>query len=312
MFAGIALKILAAFFFTLMAACIRWIGDAVPPGQVVFFRSFLGLLPIVVWLILVGELKQTVLTRNIPGHFLRSFIGCLSMLFVFSGLARLPLPDATVIGYAAPLITIVLAYFILKERIGIYRWSAVGVGLIGVLILLWPHLSGGTLAEAFGGVGGEARVSQGALFALAGAFCSACAMIQVRRLAQTEKAGAIVFYFSLFSAVLSFLSIPFGWVMPDLTVMGVLLLTGIFGGIGQLLMTQSYRYADASLIAVFEYTTIIWSVALGWALFGDVPQSTVYIGAAIIIGSGVYVIFREHRLGIKRARARKASAPPST
>jgi drug/metabolite transporter (DMT)-like permease len=311
MFTGIALKILSAFFFTLMAATIRWVGDVVPSGQIVFFRSLLGVVPIVIWLLWTGQLKNSVFTRNIPGHFLRSIIGCTSMLFVFSALARLPLSDATVIGYAAPLITIALAYFILKERVGVYRWSAVGVGLVGVCVLLWPHLSGGALAKALMGEGGEARVAQGAFFALIGAFASACAMVQVRRLALTEPTGAIVFYFSMFSACISLLTIPFGWVMPEPEVMIALLLIGGFGGVGQILLTQSYRHADASLIATFEYTTIIWSVALGWLVFGEVPPSTVYLGAAIIIASGVYVIFREHRLGIKRARARKASAPPS-
>lgn len=311
MLTGIALKILSAFFFTVMAACIRWVGDTVPVGEVVFFRSVFALLPIVIWLCWRRELKASVATRKIPGHFLRSIIGCSSMFFMFAALARLPLPDATVIGYAAPLITVALAYFILKERIGVYRWSAVGVGLVGVGILLYPHLSGGVFEAALNGEGVEARLSQGALFALAGAFTTAAAMIQVRRLTQTERTGAIVFYFSLFSSLICLVTVP-SWIVPDMQTMAILVVTGILGGIGQILLTQSYRRADASLIATFEYTTIIWSVLLGWILFDEVPHMLVYVGASIIIGSGVFVIFRERRLGIERVRARKASQPPST
>jgi drug/metabolite transporter (DMT)-like permease len=308
MLRGIAFKVASAFLFTLMSALIRWIGDSVPLGEVVFARSLFALLPICLWLMWRRELGKAVRTSNPRGHFLRSFIGVGSMFMTFAALARLPLPDATAIGYAAPLITVVLAYFILHERIGAYRWAAVAVGLVGVVVILWPHLASGALADMLTG-GGPGRATEGAVIALGGAFLTAGAMIQVRRLTQTERTGSIVFFFSLFSALIGLLTAPLGWHWPDTEIGAALVLAGILGGVAQILLTQSYRYADASLIAPFEYTTIVWSLAIGWLAFGDVPHGTVYAGGAIVIGSGVFVILRERRLGIERARARKASPP---
>ncbi len=312
MFTGIALKIISAFVFTLMAASIRWVGDAVPPGQVVFARSFFALIPLLIWLGWNGQLMASVRVRNISGHFLRSLLGTVSMFLNFAALARLALADATVIGYASPLIAVCLAFLLLKERVGVYRWSAVAIGLFGVFIILAPHLASGAIVAAFTGSGSDARVSQGMLLALAGACCSSCAMIQIRRLTQTESTGAIVFYFTAFSTLLALLSAPFGWRWPGLENMLVMVLTGCLGGVGQILLVQSYRTVEASLIAPFEYTTILWAVLIGWFLFGDAPNITVYVGAAVIIGSGVFVILRERQLGIERAQAREADQPPLT
>jgi drug/metabolite transporter (DMT)-like permease len=196
----------------------------------------------------------------------------------------------------------------LRERIGAYRWGAVAVGLLGVMVILWPHLMGGALAAMLGGNTSE-RASQGALLSFAGAMLSAGAMIQVRRLTQTERTGTIVFFFSLFSALIGLSTAPFGWQWPNVEVAMALVTAGIVGGTAQILLTQSYRYADASLIAPFEYTTVIWALAIGWLVFGDLPHPTVYVGGLIVIGSGVFVILRERKLGIERARARKASPP---
>ncbi len=310
MLTGITLKVVSALVFTMMAGLVRWVGDTVPPGQVVFARSLFAMIPILIWLAWRSEIASAVRTRNVAGHLGRTFIGVGSMFLGFMALSRLPLTDAIAIGYASPLITVVLAVLVLHERVRVYRWSAVGVGLVGVVVILWPHLAGGALAKAVSGTGEDAATAQGALLALAGAFCTAGAMIQVRRLTQTESTAAIVFYFSAFSTLLSLFTIPTGWVWPGVELALVLVLIGCLGGVGQILLTKSYRYADASLIAPFEYTTILWALMIGWIAFGDLPGPLVLAGASIVVASGIFVILRERQLGIERARARKATPPP--
>ncbi|MDQ4061820.1 MAG: DMT family transporter, partial [Pseudomonadota bacterium] len=200
-------------------------------------------------------------------------------------------------------ITVVLAVVLLEERVRIYRWTAVCVGLLGVLIVLWPHL---------GGAVSSGRESMGALLALAAAAGAALAMIQVRRLTSTEHSSTIVFYFSAFSALIGLLTLPLGWTVPSATDAAVLVMIGLLGGVGQLLLTESYRHADASLIAPFEYTTILWATVLGYAMFGDVASPLVAVGSGVVIAAGIFVIFRERRLGLERGRARQASGPPGS
>src|SRR5829696_8639649 len=144
--------------------------------------------------------------------------------------------DAVAIGYASPLMVVVLAALILHEKVRAYRWSAVAIGFVGVLIMLMPHLSGGALAA---GLAGGPAV--GAMFALLGAVCSAGATIQVRRLLATERTGAIVLYFSLMTTVLGLATIVLGWRVPTAGEFALLVVIGILGGIGQILLTQSYR-----------------------------------------------------------------------
>jgi drug/metabolite transporter (DMT)-like permease len=141
----------------------------------------------------------------------------------------------------------------------------------------------------------------GALFALLGAFCAAGATIQVRRLTATEGTGAIVFYFSLLTTLLGLATAALGWAVPTAVDFALLALVGVLGGIGQILLTQSYRYGDASLIAPFEYTTMIWALLIGWFAFGQLPQASVALGAAIVAAAGLFVIWRERRLGLRRA-----------
>jgi drug/metabolite transporter (DMT)-like permease len=308
MLRGIAYKIASAFCFTLMAALIRWIGHDVPPGQVVFARSAFALIPILLWLGWAGDLPAAFRTPRPWGHFLRASIGVTAMFCMFAGLARIPLPDATMISYAVPLFTTVLAVVILGEPLRMVRVAAVIVGLVGVAIMLWPHISGGQLVQVLAGAGGEA--STGALFSLLGALFTSCAMIQVRRLVQTESTGTVVFYFSVFSTLFALATVPFGWVVPDAESAGALVAIGLLGGVGQILLTQGYRHAEASVIAPFEYTTLIWALGIGWIVFGDLPDGYGFAGGAVVVISGVLVILYERHLGIERARARRAELPP--
>jgi drug/metabolite transporter (DMT)-like permease len=295
---GIALKVLSALAFTLMSAGIKRVSEGYPTGEIVFFRSAFAIVPLLAWLAWRGDLINSVRTSNLSGHLLRGIISSCGMFSGFVALAYLPLSDAVAIGYASPLMVVVLAWLVLGETVRAYRWTAVTVGFLGVLIMLMPHLSGGTLA---GGLAGGPAV--GAMFALLGAVCSAGATIQVRRLLATERTGAIVLYFSLMTTALGLATVALGWRMPDGPDFALLVVIGILGGIGQILLTQSYRYADASLVAPFEYTTMVWAFLIGWFAFGQAPQQAVVAGAMIVAAAGLFVLWREHRLGLAREKA---------
>jgi drug/metabolite transporter (DMT)-like permease len=299
---GISLKLVSALSFTLMSTTIKHVGQEFPTGQIVFFRSFFALVPLILWLSLRGEFPAAVRTRNVVGHLRRGLIGSGGMFFGFTALGLLPLTDAIAIGYAAPLITVVLASIFLKETVRLYRWSAVAIGLAGVLIMLAPHLGQGSANLSAG------TQATGALFALLGATCAAGATIEVRRLLESETTGAIVFYFSILTTLFGLATIMLGWRQPSWTEAGLLAMAGILGGIGQILMTQSFRYADASLIAPFEYATMIFAVVLGILVFDQWPTLAVLLGGSIVAASGVFVVWRERQLGLARQRAAEASA----
>lgn len=299
---GISLKVLSALVFTMMSATLKTLMIRYPVGEVVFFRSAFAILPLLLWLKWRGDLVNAVKTRNVVGHFKRGFIGTSGMYLGFAALSYLPLHDAIAIGYASPLIVVILAALLLNEKVRAYRWTAVAVGFVGVLIMLSPYLK----IETFSG-DLSAGPTLGALCALAGAFCSAGAMIQVRRLTATEKTGAIVFYFFILASALSLCTIVFGWRMPDAMDWALFIVAGILGGIGQILLTQSYRHADTSVIAPFEYTTMIWALLFGWIMFGDLPTVTMLTGAAIVAATGLFIVWREHQLGLLRTKEFQAA-----
>jgi drug/metabolite transporter (DMT)-like permease len=296
---GILLKLISALAFTVMAAEMKIVSARYPIGEIVFFRSLFALVPLLVWLAWQGHLIDSIRTRNPKGHLVRGAIGCCGMFSGFAALSLLPLPDAVALGYAVPLIVVALAGFLLKEKVGAYRWSAVAIGFVGVVIMLAPQIGQATA---------DATYTLGAGIALFASFCNAGAVIQVRRLTETEETGAIVLYFSLLTTVMGLATIVFGWRMPDL-MDGILLVSiGVLGGIGQILVTQSYRYADTSVIAPFEYTTMIWALLIGWFLFGDLPSVAVLVGAAIVAVAGVLVLWGESARARSRNRRVEANA----
>lgn len=296
-FLGIALKVLSALAFTFMSAGVKTVSADYPTGEIVFFRSAFALVPLLIWLAWGGDLINAVRTSNIAGHLLRGLMGACGMFSGFVALAYLPLSDSVAIGYAAPLITVVLAAVVLKETVRAYRWTAVVVGFIGVLIMLTPHLNASTIARGL-----SAGPAVGVVFALFAAFCAAGSTIQVRRLTQSEKTGAIVLYFSLMTTFLGLLTIVLGWRLPGPGDFTLLVLTGILGGVGQILLTQAYRYSDTSLLASFEYTTMIWALLTGWFIFGQLPQTAVIWGGLIVASAGVFVVWRERQLELVRVK----------
>ena len=245
------------------------------------------------------ELGTAVRTGRPLGHLGRGIISVFGMFLSFASLARLPLVDATTISFAAPLITVALAALILKERVRIYRWSAVVIGFIGVLVMMAPYLD----VHRFGGSAAPAQAF-GALMALGAAFCNAGTVIQTRRLTDSETTSAIVFYFSLFCAIAGALTLPFAWHSPTAVELVALIAVGVLGGLSHILLTESYRFAPASMVAPFDYTAMLWAFVLGYMLFGEIPEAPVFIGAAIVAASGLFVIWRERQLRIERAHAR--------
>jgi drug/metabolite transporter (DMT)-like permease len=300
---GIVLKMLSVTVFVAMASFIKAAG-AVPAGQAVFFRSLFAIFPILAVLALRRELATAFRTANPLGHIARGVVGVSSMAAGFFALSRLPLPEWIAINYAQPLIVVVFSALFLGETVRIFRWSAVAAGLTGVLIISWPKL---TL------VAGDAPLAGGEALGIAAAFGSACisavAMLLVRRLVATERTATIVLWFSLTATVLSLLTIPFGWAVLTPAQAALLIAAGFCGGLGQILMTESYRHADMSTIAPFEYTSMLLGLGVGYFVFGDVPTGYMLVGAAIVIASGLFIIWREQRLGLERARERRAAGP---
>lgn len=297
---GITLKIASVIVFTGMATCIKAASDAVPPGEAVFFRSFFAIPVILIWLAWDHDLKDGLKTDNFKGHLWRGIIGSAAMVLGFTSLAYLPLPEATAIGFAAPILTVILAAMFLGETIRIYRLAAVLAGLIGVLIILSPRL--GTNAETLTTI-----ATIGALAALGSAFLRAAALIFTRKLVTRENTATIVFYFSVIATCAGLCTIPFGWAVPPPKETAILIASGIFGGLGQILLTNSYRYAPAGVIAPFDYTSMILALIIGFFLFDEIPTLTVLIGAAIVIAAGIFIILRERSLGLKRGPARSVT-----
>ena len=312
---GILFKLASTFAFSCMGASIKLVGASqgplgFPVGQVVFCRSFFALIPVFVWLAMVGKLSSAFATTNRPGHIKRGLVGSMGMFAGFAGLTILPLPDATAISFAAPLFSVVLSALVLGEVVRLYRWTAVLIGFCGVIVMLWPHLSADAIS-----ISGSDIKARGAFFSLAGAICAAFAMIEVRKLTTTESTAAIVTYFSLMTTTFGMISVLGGafnpkwaWITPDARQSFYLILAGIMGGFGQIFLTESYRRASASVVAPFDYTGMIFALAWGYFLFADIPDNLVVIGAIIVSCAGIYVIWRERQLGIDRAKQSGASA----
>jgi drug/metabolite transporter (DMT)-like permease len=225
------------------------------------------------------------------------------MALGFTALGLLPLPEVTAIGYGTPVLVTIFAAMFLGERIRTYRLAAVALGLIGVLIVLYPRLSGLSVESA------SKLETVGAMAVLLSTVFSALAACFVRKLVQTESTTAIVFYFSLTCSVLALMTLPFGWVIPAPEQLALLVGAGLLGGVGQILLTTSYRHADTAVIAPFEYTSMLLALGVGWFIFDEAPTVPMLIGAGIVVVSGLIIIFRERQLGLERGQARKVMTP---
>lgn len=296
---AISLKVTSVLLFVVMASFIKAASSEVPPGEAVFFRSLFAMPVILLWLVSRGELRTGLKAKNPKAHVWRGMIGSMAMGMSFAGLAILPLYEVKAIQYAMPLFVVILAALMLGEVVRKARLTAVGMGMIGVLIILWPRLT------AFTDAGADPRLAFGALIVLTGSLCAAFAQIHVRRMVETEDTAAIVFWFSLTATALSLLTLPFGWAVPSMGGAAFLVGAGLVGGVGQILLTSSYRYADASVIAPFEYTSMLFALVIGLVIFDEVPTLGMLGGAALVIAAGVLIILRERYLRIQRGKGRR-------
>ena len=294
---GIVLMILAVTCFTLMSSFIK-AADRVPAGQAVFFRAGVSLPIILIWLGFRRELKMGLGTKNLSAHFWRGIAGTCAMGLGFAGLRYLPLPEVTAIRFVTPILIVIFAAVFLGETIRKFRITAVLVGHLGVVVIVWPRLTfAGTSAETFG-----------ALITLGSATLAAAAQIFVKSMAGRESTLAIVFYFSLTAVTLSLLTIPFGWVWPSPAEWALLIGAGLVGGLGQVLLTTSYRFAEAGVLAPFTYTSILWALVIGYVWFGEVATAPMLAGAALIMAAGVAIVLRERYLGLRENAERKVRA----
>jgi drug/metabolite transporter (DMT)-like permease len=300
---AVLLKVLSALLFAVMSVLVRYLGERYPVGQVVFFRSACAILPVVIIYAWRGELEAALRTGRPFAHVGRGATAVGAMFCNFSSLARLPVVDATAISFVSPLITVGLSAVILKERVRVYRWSAVIVGFAGVLVMLAPRLDVGSNSAA------TTAGAIGAGLGLLGAFFSAGSTVQTRALTSSETTSSIVFYFSVICALAGLCTWPFGWLTPSWPELAALITIGIFGGLAHIFLTESYRLAPASLVAPFDYTSMLWALLLGYLVFQEVPSALVFLGAGIIAAAGLFVIWRERQLGLQRARA--AEGPPT-
>jgi drug/metabolite transporter (DMT)-like permease len=290
---GIALKVIAVVLFIIMSSLIKSVSDHVPAGQSMFARSFFAIPIVLIWTWQRNDLLDGLKTQNLKGHMKRSFAGSTAMGMMFAGLALLPLPEVTAIGYAAPLLTVILAAVFLGETVRTFRLTTVALGMLGVLIVLSPRLT--TLTSLTQGLT-DSKQALGAILVLLGAVFSAFAQLFLRQMANVEKTTATVFYFSVTSTLLSLLTIPFGWVMPTSSEALMLILAGLLGGVGQIFLSSCYRFADASIIAPFEYTSMLFALLIGYFIFAEIPTATMLFGASLIIIAGVIIILRERYL----------------
>ncbi len=285
---GIAYMVIAVALFTIMDALVKWLGPHYPTMQIVFFRSLFAFVPLGIFIARTGSLVSLA-TRQPFGHVLRSFIGLTALSCFFYAYAHMPLANVIAIAFAAPLFITALSVPLLGEAVGPRRWGAVAFGFVGVIIMVRPD------SGVFDSV---------ALVALFGTVCYALAMIFVRKLSRTETSAAIVFYYSLASTIVAGLFMPFQWVTPGLQDLGLLIAVGLVGGVAQIFMTNAFRNAPAAVIAPFDYTTMIWAVIVGFFIWGEIPGVNVWIGVAIVVVSGLYILQREANLGLRRGVAR--------
>lgn len=282
---GILLRIGATFFFTLMLICVKLLAGSIPLGQIVFFRSALALIPLMLFLMWSKEFPSGLYTKRPIGHMLRCLLGCTALFASFAALTYLPLAHASIIGYLAPLLAVVLARLLLDENVSPIRLFAVLFGFLGMLVLVAPQLTAATLDQSY---------LTGVVLALATAVFTAGATTQIRSLAQTENAGAIAFYFA-FTCVLAGLATSlWGWNTPTPEQLIYLCGAGFAGGMAHIMMTLSLQRSEISKLAPFEYLSLVFAVIADAVLFQIVPGLNFYLSTLMIATALWLIVFRDH------------------
>ena len=262
--------------FSLMDVIVKW-SDNYPVGQVLFFRGFCGIIPIL-FLIPKDRYLDFYKTTRPFLHFKRCLAGLIALVSIFVALRNLPLATVVSISFAAPIFTTIFSIFLLSEKVGIFRWMAVLVGFIGILIITEPGITELNIYYIFP-----------IIFCLGLSYVS----IAIRQLSSTEPVWLISFYFSLSITLLSFLTIPQGWVMPSFNHLILLSLVGIFGGVANLWLSQSYKYSEVSLVTPLKYLAIVFAIIFGYLIWGEIPTFKTLIGAFLVIIATLIIFRRE-------------------
>jgi drug/metabolite transporter (DMT)-like permease len=291
---GIALRLLAMASLSAMYAVVKLIDAAdVHIVESLFWRQAVILPLLVGWALTHGGLA-TFRTDRPAIHARRAMMGLTGMVFNFGGMIYLPMAEATTINLSVPIFAVIFAALFLGEPTGWQRWSAVIIGFLGVLVVLNPTT---VVASGFSGDHGL-----GTLIALGGAIMTALVTIQVRDLGRTESAMAIVFWFSLISLVPLGIALPFVVTAHSPGVWALLIGLGLLGAVAQMALTGALRLAPVAVVTPMDYSSLLWSIVCGWWIFGTLPADTTWVGAPLIIASGLFIAWREHRLHIERTK----------
>lgn len=278
---GIAYRIAAMACMALLSALVKFTGArGIPVFEIILFRNLFAFVPLGLYIWRTTGFS-VLKTRRPFGHLTRACVGLVGMVCGFSAVQHLPLTEATALQFTSPLFMTALSAMLLSEKVGRHRWAAVFVGFIGVLIMARP-------------VPGEMNVP-GVTLGILSALGAAGAMVAIRQISDTEKGATIVFYFTLGGVVLGAAGSMFNWVTPDPETLGLLVLAGLIGGVGQLFLTEALRQAPIGVIAPFDYTQLVWATGLGLVIWGELPHPLTLVGAVIVAGSGVYILHRELR-----------------
>ncbi len=262
--------------FSVMDLLVKWSGDY-PTGQVMFFRGFFGIIP-TFFLIPRDRLKTFYKTKRPKEHFFRCIMGLMALVAIVIALRELPLAVVVSLSYAAPLFITVLSIFLLSERVGVYRWLAVLIGFGGVIIISEPGI-------------GEMNY----LYFLPLIFCIGMAFvtITIRKLSSTEPIWLISIFFSIMILLASLITLPFGWVMPNLQDFILLVLIGITGGSANLFLTQSYKLSEVSLVAPLKYLSLIFAIVFGYLIWNEIPTTKTLVGASLVVFASLIIFRRE-------------------
>ena len=290
---GALMMLGATALFTIMSALIKGLSDNIHFIETMFFRSAFAL-PVMFAIAARGRDWGVLRTKRLPGHLVRAFTGTMAQGCAFYALTVLPLAEQTALTYTTPLFVTLLSIPFLGEKVGIHRWSAVLVGFVGIMVIA---LGDG----AFQGSGPNQVVAIGMAVAVAQGVWSAATTLLVRSLSATESSTTIVLWQSLLMTAFTLVALPFFWTTPTLFELLLLVLVGLVGGVAQILLTEAYASAQVSALGPYSYTSILWSVAIGWVVFSDAPGWSTLGGAALIVASGLYILHRE----ITRARQRR-------
>ena len=268
--------VLSVCAFSMMDVLVKW-SENYPVGQVLFFRGFFGI--IFYFFIIPRERLYDFYKTKRPGlHSLRCIAGLIAIIAIFIALRKLPLATVVSISFAAPIFTTIFSIFLLSEKVGIYRWLAVLVGFIGILIITEPGISNLNIYYIFP-----------IIFCLGLSYVA----ITLRQLSTTEPVWLISLFFSIAITFLSFLTLPFGWVMPSFNHFLILSLVGIFGGVSNLWLSQSYKYSEVSLVTPLKYLTLVFAIIFGYFIWDEIPTIKTLIGALLVIVSTLIIFRRE-------------------